>query len=140
MVVINYKVMFFIYTIAFLLSLIIEIPIIFLLFSKTEKNINKKKIVKAGFLAQLLTHPLFILIIPYSSILLNDKNILFLDFINNIFVKELLLIPLIEGIFYYKFLKISGKTKAFSVSYAANLISWGSGYLVPWEIIVNIIN
>lgn len=110
----------------------IELPIIYYLF-KYHGETERHHCLKAGCVAQLITHPTSFLIIPtlafYLNVRLNLGNPFWVRLLNN-FVFYEFIIPLVEGWFYAGYLKPSKKYRAYLFSLVANMASWGLGALV----------
>ncbi|HNW81559.1 MAG TPA: hypothetical protein PKG52_01590 [bacterium] len=134
----RYDILIAIYLFAFVMTIILELPVVWFISCRIFKKPLKKAII-SGLLSQVATHPLFIGILPVTVILLKSDAPQWLEFINNIYFKELLLIPLIEAGIYYLILKPDKKWHPFLISYAANLTSWGIGYFVPMKWIIELI-
>jgi hypothetical protein len=131
----RYDIWIVLYLYTFVLTLVLELPVVIFISAKFLKKSIKRSVV-AGLLAQLATHPLFIGVLPVVVVLLKDNPYQMLEFINNIYVKELAFIPLVEAGIYYLILKPEKKWFPFVISYAANLTSWGIGYLIPMKWII----
>jgi len=101
-----------------ILTLIVEIPIVFLMVRYINKAIDKLNIILSGALASTLTLPYFWFVMPaYVS-----NRMLY------IVIGESLII-LIEALIYYRLLKLKF-TQALLVSFIANLASVIVGYLI----------
>lgn len=133
----RYDILIAIYSFAFVMTIVLELPIVIFISHRVFKNPLKKTII-AGLLSQVATHPLFIGIIPVAVILLKNDAPAWVEFIDSIYLKELLLIPMIEAGIYYLILKPKKKWHPFLISYAANLTSWGIGYLIPMKWIIEL--
>lgn len=133
----RYDIWIVLYFYTFVLTLVLELPVVIFLSTKFLKK-PVKRTVAAGILSQLATHPLFIGLLPVVVVLLKDNSYQMLEFINNIYVKELIFIPLIEAGIYYLILKPEKKWFPLVIAYAANLISWGIGYLIPMKWIIEL--
>ena len=133
----RYDIWIVLYFYTFALTLILELPVVVFLSTKFLKK-SVKRSIAAGFIAQLATHPLFIGVLPVVVVLLRDNPYQGLEFINNIYVKELTFIPLIEAGIYYLMLKPEKKWFPLVITYAANLTSWGVGYLIPMKWIIEL--
>ncbi len=132
---INWLVLSVVYSTAFILSFAIEIPVLFVFRRLGLFKATVKRTVAAGFVAQCLTHPLFILVLPVLTILSRPEVPLALRIFDPIWARELIFIPLIEATWYHVFLKPDGWWRSPVLSYGANLVSWGLGSLVPWQAI-----
>ena len=133
----RYDILIAIYSFAFVMTIVLELPVVWFLSHKVFKYPLKKTII-SGLLSQVATHPVFIGVIPVAVILLKNDAPEWFKFIDNIYLKELLLIPLIEAGIYYAILKPAKKWQPFAISYAANLTSWGIGYLIPMKWIIEL--
>lgn len=133
----RYDILIAIYSYAFVMTVILELPVVWLLSHKVFKH-PLKKTAASGLLSQIATHPLFIGILPVTVIVLKSDAPYWLEFINNIYLKELLLIPVVEAGIYYTVLKPVKKWHPLAISYAANLTSWGIGYLIPMKWIIEL--
>jgi len=133
----RYDILIAIYSYAFIMTIVLELPVVWFLSCRVFKKPVKKAVI-SGLLSQVATHPLFIGILPVTVILLKSDVPYWLEFIDNIYFKELLLIPVIEAGIYYAILKPEKKWQPFAVSYAANLTSWGIGYLIPMKWIIEL--
>jgi len=94
-----------------LLTLVVEVPIVFLILRVKYKNFHSENVILAGILASVLTLPYFWFIAPAF---IHDRTIY-------IIVGESMIV-LIEAFIYYKLLKIKF-TQALLVSFIANLAS-----------------
>jgi len=105
--------------ISLLLSLIIEIPILYLFirFIYKNKKISVKKIIFTGIVASSLTLPyLWFVLSPY---ILSNYYIYIVE----------ILVFFVEGLIYYEFLELRFD-KALIVSFICNLISFIIGVIV----------
>jgi len=100
------------FLISLLISLVIEIPIVFLLAKYIYKKIDKGGIIFASVIASVLTLPYLWFVLP--AYLSGDRLIF-------IICGELAVI-IIETFIYYKLLKLKVR-QAFIVSFVANLAS-----------------
>jgi len=133
----RYDIWIVLYLYTFILTIVLELPVAVFLSTKFLKKPVKRSVV-AGIIAQLATHPFFIGILPIIVVLLKDNPYQGLEYINNIYVKELIFIPLIEAGVYYLILKPEKKWFPLVIAYAANFTSWGIGYLIPMKWIIEI--
>lgn len=133
----RYDIWIVLYLYTFVLTIVLELPVVVFLSTKFLKKPVKRSVM-AGIVSQLATHPFFIGILPIVVVLLKDNPYQGLEFINNIYVKELVFIPLIEAGVYYLILKPQKKWFPLVISYGANLTSWGVGYLIPMKWIIEI--
>ncbi len=122
----RYDILIVLYLYAFALTNLLELPIVWFLSCKIFKKPVKKALI-AGVLSQLATHPLFVGVIFFTVFFLKDQAPVWLQWLNNVYLKELFLIPLIEAGVYNYFLKPEKKWHALFISYAANFVSWGLG-------------
>ena len=110
----------------------IEVPIIYWLFRKYE-GIDRNRIVKGGFMAQMITHPASFLVIPTLATYLNIRFHLggpwWVTMLNS-FVFYEFVIPIVEGFFYARYLRPGSAAHAYLFSLIANLASWGLGTLI----------
>ncbi len=107
------------FVLSFVLTLIIEIPILFV-FYKTIFKLKKQSFLNLfgiGFLASALTLPYLWFVLP-----------LYINTIYYIYLGELLVF-LIEALIYYWLIDIK-LSKALIISFVANLISFGIGVLI----------
>jgi len=132
---INWPVLAVVYSTAFILSFAIEIPVLFVFRRFGLFKATTGRTITAGVVAQCLTHPLFILVLPVLTILSRPDVPLALRIFDPIWARELIFIPLIEAAWYHAFLKPNGWWRSLVLSYGANLVSWGLGSLVPWQAI-----
>lgn len=133
----RYDILIAIYLFAFVMTILLELPVVWFLSHRVFKHPLKKTVI-SGLLGQIVTHPLFIGILPVTVILMKNDAPQWLRFIDNIYFKELAVIPVIEAGIYYLILRPEKKWQPFAVSYAANLTSWGTGYLVPMKWIIEL--
>ena len=133
----RYDIWIVLYLYTFILTLVLELPVVTFLSTRFLKK-SAGRSVAAGLVAQLATHPLFIGVLPVVVVLLRNDPYQWLEFINNIYVKELTFIPLIEAGIYYLMLKPEKKWFPLVIAYAANLTSWGVGYLIPMKWIIEL--
>jgi hypothetical protein len=136
---INWPVLTVTYGTAFFLSFAIEIPVLFLFRRFGLFTATAKRTVAAGVVAQCLTHPLFILVVPLLTILSRPEVPFILQVFDPIWSRELIFIPLIEAAWYWFFLRPKRWWQPLVLSYGANLVSWGLGYLVPWGFIAGLV-
>ena len=129
---INWPVLAVVYPTAFFLSFAIEIPVLFLFRRFGLFKASNGRTVVAGVVAQCLTHPLFILILPVLTIMARPDVPLALRVIEPAWVREVFFIPPIEAAWYWFFLRPKGWWRLLVLSYGANLVSWGLGTFVPW--------
>jgi len=134
---INFKVGTISYFIALFATFLIEMPIVYLLFHKVG-FFKGRKLLLSAFIAQLITHPLFFSLIPFVTFKMRPDLPLYLEFIYPIYIREMI-IPLIEGVYYLLYLKPSKGYYAFTFSFIANISSWGLGYMVPHESLIELI-
>jgi hypothetical protein len=121
------------YLSAFCITCAIEIPVVYFLFRKAGVA-DRGRILKAGFLAQLLTHPTSFIIIP--NLLYFFTQLLRLGNPDWIWPERSIAwyetaIALVEGLFYMLYLKPAKRYHAFIISILVNALSWGLGSLIP---------
>ena len=105
----------FLYSLA--ITLLIEVPIVFLLAKYTYKITSKWNVIFAGIITSTLTLPYLWFILP---LYISDRTIY-------IIVGEILVV-LIEAFIYYRVLKLKF-IQALLVSFIANLVSFSIGLL-----------
>jgi len=136
---INWPVLAVTYGTAFILSFAIEIPVLFAFRWFGLFKATNGRTVAAGVVAQCLTHPLFILIVPILTIMWRFDMPLILRVIEPVWVREIFFIPLIEAAWDWFFLRPKRCWQPFVLSYGANLVSWGLGTFVPWGFIAGLV-
>lgn len=136
---INWPVLAVTYGTAFILSFAIEIPVLFLFRRFGLFKASNGRTVAAGIVAQCLTHPLFILVVPILTILWRFDMPPVLQMVDPVWARELIFIPLIEAAWYWFFLRPNRWWGALILSYGANLVSWGLGTFVPWGWIAGLV-
>lgn len=136
---INWPVLTVTYGTAFILSFAIEIPVLFVFRWFGLFKATAGRTVAAGIVAQCLTHPLFILVVPILTIMWRFDMPFALQMVDPVWVRELIFIPLIEAAWYWFFLRPKGWWQPLVLSYGANLVSWGLGTFVPWGFIAGIV-
>ena len=133
----RYDILIAIYLFAFVMTILLELPVVWFLSHRVFKH-PLKKTITSGLFSQIATHPLFIGILPVTVILMKNDAPQWLRFIDNIYFKELAVIPVIEAGVYFLILRPEKKWQSFVISYTANLTSWGVGYLVPMKWIIEL--
>lgn len=113
-------------------TFVIEVPLIYYLF-KFYGHTKNHTYLKAGCIAQLITHPAFFLVLPtlvlFIDLQLNLGKPLWIKALGSFVLYEFL-IPIVEGWFYNHYLKPAETYKAYLFSIIANLASWGLGALI----------
>ena len=106
------------FIISLVITLLVEIPVVFLLVKYVYKKVDKKGIIFAGVVASALTLPYFWFILPFY---ISDRTAY-------IICGEFAII-VIEAFIYFKILKLNFKQALF-VSLVANLVSTLIGLMV----------